>query len=461
VSNAAVGSDREQLVHHVRALTGRLCARDTWSREQLVAHQQTQLQALLAHAASASPYYRDILPRHTGARLDELPTLPKSTLVAEFDRIVTDPRLRKTALEEHMDGPRVAQPFLGTYRAFSTSGTTGLRGMFVFTEDEMATWVAVCLRGLARLGVGPTTRFVAIGAPSSLHITNQLFAAFQNPGVGAPRLSVATPMDEIVTALNDYQPEVILTYASFAGMLAHEQLQGRLRMSPRRIVTTSEPLTEPVTQQIEDAWQVGVGNGYAATEAPLMASSAAEHSDLLVNEDVVVLEIVDDENRPVPPGALGSKVLLTNLVNRVLPLIRYELSDTVTPAGDEPRLPYPYKRLARVDGRSVDVLYLPRAGGGEVAVHPFRLGTRFARFHDVRQFQIVHDERGLTVRVVARTGAASNVAEHVRDEVTAELVAAGAASPTVAVELVDALEREPGPAAKLKLVHSSLPRRAG
>src|SRR5262249_16035326 len=154
---------------------------------------------------------------------------------------------------------------------------------------------------------------------------------------------------------------------------------------------------------------VRVGNGYAATEAPLMASSAAEHDDLLVNEDVVVLEIVDDENRPVPPGATGSKVLLTNLVNRALPLIRYELSDTVTPSGDESQLAYPYRRLARVEGRSVDVLYLPRTGGDDVAVHPFRLGTRFARLYDVRQFQIVHDERGLTVRVVARAGAAANL----------------------------------------------------
>jgi phenylacetate-coenzyme A ligase PaaK-like adenylate-forming protein len=244
-------------------------------------------------------------------------------------------------------------------------------------------------------------------------------------------------------------------------MLAHEQQQGRLRIAPRRVITTSEPLTESVRREIEETWDVPVANGYAATEAPLMASSAAEHDDLLINEDVVVLEIVDENDRPVPPGTPGAKVLLTNLVNRALPLIRYELSDTVTPAGDEPPLPYPYRRVSRVDGRSVDVLYLPREGGGQVAVHPFRLGTCFGRLHDVRQFQVVHHERGITVRLVARPDAAPDVAAQVRNAVSAELVEAGAAPPVVDVDLVDALEREPGPAAKLKLVQSTVPRRAG
>jgi phenylacetate-coenzyme A ligase PaaK-like adenylate-forming protein len=215
-----------------------------------------------------------------------------------------------------------------------------------------------------------------------------------------------------------------------------------------------------VKRQIEETWNARVSSGYAATEAPLMAASAAEHDDLLVNEDVVLLEVVDDDDRPVPPGSPGAKVLLTNLVNRALPLIRYELTDTVTLAEDDPPLPYPYRRLARVDGRSVDILYLPRAGGGEVAVHPFRLGAPFARLPDVRQFQVVHHERGITARVIPRAGASPDLAARVRDGVTAELVAAGAVAPTVTVELVEALEREPGPAGKLKLVQSTVPRRS-
>jgi hypothetical protein len=62
--------------------------------------------------------------------------------------------------------------------------------------------------------------------------------------------------------------------------------------------------------------------------------------------------------------------------------------------------------------------------------------------------------------VVPRAGASPDLAARVRDGVTAELVAAGAVAPTVTVELVEALEREPGPAGKLKLVQSTVPRRS-
>jgi phenylacetate-coenzyme A ligase PaaK-like adenylate-forming protein len=71
-------------------------------------------------------------------------------------------------------------------------------------------------------------------------------------------------------------------------------------------------------------------------------------------EDLVVVEVVDEHDRPVPPGVPGHKVLLTNLVNHVQPLLRYELTDPVTLAGGPNPLGLPYARVAVVDGRSDD-----------------------------------------------------------------------------------------------------------
>ena len=50
---------------------------------------------------------------------------------------------------------------------------------------------------------------------------------------------------------------------------------------------------------------------------------------LHLNSDWLVLEPVDEHHRPVPPGAIGHTTLLTNLANRVQPLIRYDLGDRV------------------------------------------------------------------------------------------------------------------------------------
>ena len=56
-------------------------------------------------------------------------------------------------------------------------------------------------------------------------------------------------------------------------------------------------------------------------------------------EDLVITEVVDADNRPVPPGQYGAKVLVTVLFSRTLPLIRYEMSDSLQLARRPSRLP--------------------------------------------------------------------------------------------------------------------------
>ena len=80
------------------------------------------------------------------------------------------------------------------------------------------------------------------------------------------------------------------------------------------------------------------------------------------------------------------------------------------------------------------------------------MGAPFARLPEVRQFQIVHDPGRLEVRVVLDPAAPAGTLDRVRAAVAGALEAAGALPPEIAVTPVAELEREPGPAAKLKLI---------
>jgi phenylacetate-coenzyme A ligase PaaK-like adenylate-forming protein len=286
-----------------------------------------------------------------------------------------------------------------------------------------------------------------------VHITRQLFASFQAGRQGVPRLSVVTPVAEAVEALNAYQPEVAIAYASVLGTLAEEQLQGRLEIAPRVTLSTSEVLTDEIARRVERAWGAEPLNVYAATEAPGIAMASLDRVGMHVCEESVVLEVVDASGKPVPPGVPGSKVLLTSLVNRVQPLIRYELTDAVVVAAGSDPSGRPFARLARVDGRSDDILVFPARGGGEVEVHPHRLRAPFSTLLEVRRYQIVHEREGvLRVRIVPSPSAAAGLSERVRSATARELEEAGVAAPSVVVEMVTEIEREPGAAAKLKLV---------
>jgi putative adenylate-forming enzyme len=437
----------------LQALGAELVARDRWHRERVLAYQRERIDELLAYAAATSPYYREVLGANAAAvPFEQLPTLSKATLVDQFDRIVTDPRLRRSDLELHANGPDAEAPYRGEYRVFSTSGTTGLRSLVVYSEDEFRFWVAVSLRVFARIGITPQTRLVAIGAPNPLHITRQLFAAFRSGRAGTPELSVLTPLDETVAALNTYRPEAIVCYASLASLLAQEQLEGRLRIAPHIVGVSAEVLTDEGRGWIREAWGVEVAQVYSSTETLYIAANAPPHRDLYVFDDLAVVEVVDEENRPVPPGTPGYRVLVTNLVNRTQPLIRYEISDSVTLSDDPGSSRLAYARIAAVDGRSDDILRFPAAAGGQVAVHPYRLREPFATLAEVRQYQIVQRERRLQVRIVLDRSAPSETADRVRTALLGALEDAGALAPPLEVVPVDRIEREPGLGAKLKLV---------
>ena len=423
-------------------------------RQSAPADRRARLHDLVAYAVERSPYYRETIgAAGTGERLDLelLPTLPKATLMREFDRIVTRPELRLSDLEAHLGGPDAGLPYLGGYRVFASSGSSGLRGVFVQSEEEFARWVAVHRPVLGRLGICPSTRLAAIGAPSPIHLSKQLFAALGSGGARPLRLSVLTPMPELCAALGAFQPDALLGYSSIVAALAEQQLMGGLDIAPRVVATGAEILTSELEQRIADAWAIRPGRIYATTEAPIIAASDPGHSALRVLDDVVWIEVVDEHGRHVPPGTPGHRVLVTNLVNRVQPLIRYELTDSVTVTGSG--------EIASIDGRSDDILLLPATGGGGTKpVHPLRLRAPFAHLAEVVLYQLVQEGEELRVRVVPRSDAAPDLAARVHRALAAALAEAGV-QPVMRIELVDSIERD-GHAAKLKLITRGEPQPA-
>jgi phenylacetate-CoA ligase len=440
------------------SLTGRLLARDRWSRDQLMTHQSERLRALLRHSVAHSPYYRDTLGPNAAERpLDQLPTLSKAALMEHFDQVVCDPRLRRGDLEAHLRGSDAAQPFRGTYRVLTTSGTTGLRGIFALSAEEAEAWIAVSMRDGTRAGMAPHMRMVGIGPPGAVHVTRQLYGSLERGPSDVPSLSVLTPVPEMVAALNAYRPDVLLGYPTVAGMLAEEQLAGRLRIQPKAGLYGGEPLTRGLRDRIHAAWGFEPRSTYAATEAPTIAVGTLD-TGLEIAEDVLIVEVVDAHNVPVPVGVPGAKVLITNLINYAQPLIRYELSDSVTLAAGANPNGRPYRRIASVDGRSADVLQLRARDGRDVALHPTGFGKAFAQLPEIREYQLVHDEHGLHVRIVMAADARVATVDRLRRSLADAITAAGAVVPPITIDQVEALQREPGIGAKFRLVTSTVPR---
>ncbi|CAN5720818.1 hypothetical protein BH24ACT3_BH24ACT3_09090 [soil metagenome] len=212
------------------------------------------------------------------------------------------------------------------------------------------------------------------------------------------------PVAELVARLGEWRPHVLGAYASMLGVLADEQRAGRLEVAPRRVVSGSEVLTAGARRRLVEAWGPVVFDQYATTEGGIVASECAAHAGMHAL-DHVVLESVDGAGQPVADGTFGAKLLLTVLSSRTLPLIRYELSDSVCLTADPCPCGRPSPRVMAIGGRARELVHLPGAGA-PVVVHPV-VFTRVMDGAPVGRWQVVVDADRLRVLV---TGAAPDLA---------------------------------------------------
>lgn len=245
-------------------------------------------------------------------------------------------------------------------------------------------------------------------------------------------LSVLTPLPTLVQALNEFQPAALSGYSTVLTLLAEEQIAGRLRVKPAMVLTGAESLSAAAHARIEDAFHCLVRDAYGATEFQGIALEC-EQGWLHVNADWALLEPVDEEYQPVAVGQQSSTVLLTNLANRVQPLIRYDLGDSIMVRPDPCPCGNPLPAI-HVEGRRDELLRLQDASGAWITLLPLALATVIEETPGTRRFQLIQTgPAALTVRLEAVTaGQDDAVWQAVKPRLHTYLAAQGLASITIA-----------------------------
>ena len=411
------------------------------SQDAIARRQRDRLAGLVDYARSASPFYRRLYrdvpdpatdpTRDTDPVADlatilaELPPVGKRELMENFDDWVTDPHITLAGLKEDLlgDPTRIGGFYRGQYLVMTTSGSTGEPAVLVHDRNS---WLVANLLARIRerrtlMTAAETRAFLHRGLRAAALIADgDHFAGVvltetarrRSPHI-ARRVrvfSVLRPLPELVAELNDFQPTMLYGYPSAMLQLAAEQKAGRLRIHPVLAIASGEGLAANGAADIEAALGCRFTTRYLASEA-LALTSRCREGLFHVNADWYIVEPVDENYQPVPAGELSHTVLVTNLANRVQPLIRYNLGDRVQLVPGPCACGSVFPAL-RVEGRSGDVLTFaaagagagagagPRAGGEMVTVLPLALGTVIEETAGVRRFQAVRTgPRSLTVRL--------------------------------------------------------------
>ncbi len=380
---------------------------------QQIAQRRMSRLAALFDAARASSLYR----RHIGERpgadiaLESMPVQHKRDLMRHFDRWVTDPALRLPQLQAFTADPnQIAQPYLGKYQVWESSGTSGTPAVFV--QDARAMAVYDALEGLRRarpqtwvnpMSLGQRIAFVGATSGHFASFVSMLRLQRLNTWL-APSLrcfSIMQPMDALVTQLNEFAPAVIATYPTAASMLADAAASGALRLALHEIWTGGETLGRSMRERIEQQLDCTVRNSYGASEFLAMGWECA-NGNMHLNADWVILEPVDRHYQPVPPGQTSHTVLLTNLANHVQPLIRYDLGDQITFATEPCACGSPLP-VIEVRGRHDDALVMAGRGKRSVTLLPLALSTVMEDEAGVFDFQLrQRDAHTLVLRLGLR-----------------------------------------------------------
>jgi phenylacetate-CoA ligase len=394
-----------------------------WSAEEIEVAQLRQLDVLLRHAWETVPFYREFWAgRYDGSipALAELPFLPRAKLQGNY---------------EAMKSRRVPQAH-GQSSEVLTSGSMGTPVRVLSTEISRLFWSALTLREHLwhrrdlelNLAVVRGGGVVAGEALSWGAATQGLVATGR-----CVTLDLKADIDTQLEWLARHDPAYLLTYPTNAAQLARTSIDRGIRLPGLlELRTISETLAPDLRALCREAWSVPLVDLYSASEVGYIAMQCPDHEQYHVQSESLMVEVLDEMNRPCAPGEIG-RVVITDLHNFATPLIRYEIGDYAeagAPCDCGRGLPVLRRILGRVRNMLVTAegkRYWPTFGH-----------QKFAEIAPVLQHQFVQKTHGLVeARLVTRDALTDELKQRLEAHIAAHLPA----GLRVAIVRVDSIAR--------------------
>ena len=335
--------------------------------------QEKKLRKLLRFAYKHSPYYRDAFTQAgiserelDTAPLTAFPTLDKTELLSNFDRLITVDDLNQEALRR-FDAESAAdrKPYLGRYHVVHSSGSTGKPGYFLYDDHAWREMLLGIIRGalwdmsmpqiLKLLRDGPRIAYIAA--------TDGRYGGAMAVGDGIEglrcqqlHLDIKTPLEEWVCQLGEFWPNIIIGYPSAIKILAELADSGKLTLSLTRVISCGEPLSPGLRRHLENVFGVNIINFYGASESLALGVESDSEEGIYLFDDMNIIE-------RAPDG-----IYLTCLYNFAQPLIRYKISDSLI--FQLPPAKYPFRRAIGLLGRNEDLLWFENSAGVQEFLHP-------------------------------------------------------------------------------------------
>lgn len=360
-----------------------------WKPERLREYQQIRLERTLA-AAAKIPFYAS----HFGGA-------PK---LHDFARL---PILERTQVAALNASVRSMYPPDRPYLWGASSGSTSIEAEFLFDRSRVRGRYAARMRYLRAHGWSPLRRtiFHQVNHPPDSDWVQHRFL----PGFMAISNDLGAQVDRIVK----FDPRYLYMFPSnLEGMLELLENTGRKLPSLRLVFTVAETVDDALRARARHTLGVEIADNYGTTEG-FIAWQCPE-GRYHINAEHVLVELVDEDGRPVSPGEMG-RVVITTLENFLMPLVRYDLTDYALAAEGTCRCGRTLPLMGRVLGRKRGLF---RTADGR-AYFPYVLidALRLTPGANIRQYQLVQLQAEVfRVRYVADCALDAAIQARIREE---------------------------------------------
>lgn len=353
-----------------------------WSPSALEALQVKKLNRLVKHAAATSKWYKNIIAE-IGLNTD------KEITLADLQRF---PITTKKDIRDNTTSFISSQFNPEDMPKAKTGGSTGVSLNLFFDERCQKLRNGAQMYADSFSGWKPGARIAAIwgNPPTAVSAKEKIRSFLLDRMIYLDTMDLnSKSMKDFVDHWHRFSPDMIFGHSHSIYIFAKYLLEQKITtLRPVGIVATSMMLLDQERQAIEDAFQCKVSNRYGCEEVGLIAVECEMHQGMHINSPHIILECLDENNEPVPFGIPG-KLIITDLNNFGMPLIRYRVEDVGVLSEKPCSCGRTTPMLERLEGRIAD--FLKKNDGGQVAGVSLVERT-LTKIPGIEQMQLVQEQ---------------------------------------------------------------------
>ena len=340
------------------------------SRDKLLEYQKKQVEKHLKFLKENSPYFKT-------HQITKDFTMNKAFMMENFDELNTLGVEKDEAMDIALNSEKTRN-FNQKYKNISvglSSGTSGHRGMFITTPEEQGIWAGTILAKML-----PKNNILGHKIAFFLRADNDLYKTINSFLISLEYFDTFKDIDEHIERLNKYQPSMIVAPPSLLLILAKNIEEGKLNVSPKRVISVAEILEKADEEYIKKQFKLNIIHQiYQATEGFLACT--CECGYLHLNEDLIKFEKkYIDEKRFYP--------IITDFRRTSQPFINYYLNDILVESTEPCECGSVLQRIEKIEGRSDDIFKFVNKFGKEIVVFPDFIRRTILFVENIREYQV-------------------------------------------------------------------------